>query len=698
MKHLFIPQLLVASAAFLAASAFGIGQEKSVDTAAKPVPAAELKIAILDAKSEAPALNALNQILGKENPADSNSAESNSPSVDYSESDLYCISIACKQLAIYGSDASVPRLESMLPDSRLNQYARLALESIPSGSAEAALIRGAETLAGQQRANCIDSLGSIRSAAVVAPIIQIVAKDKDPLVQKAGWEALGQIATDESLAALLAAQPDELSKPGLATGLLNAADACLRTGNLDQARAAYRKLADGAFSKPVHRAARYRGWLIQEPGQQRDESIVRALGSANPNDYEPALKTIRELAPESGPTIADLVLAQFGKWNFARQALVVSALLDRSDAQTGQVFLPIVQKWAQSGRQDEVLTALKILKSANRLDANQTWPLLETILKNNPDEPVQSAVIGIALETPGPEIENQIVDFISRCAPEDLQTVRLILNSRYIPQAARPLLKRASDESLTYEQRNAALSGLAAIVDLESFPEFLSALDRLANDAQKQAFLQKSCVHLPQKESAETIVRLIQSSSCQEKNALLPILKIIGGSDALEELGKRCRDPETLNTSTQILGSWNDPETIADCAALCLAVSQSPVDEKYQIRALRGYIRVVRQFNLPSNVKIEMCARFFAAAKRESDKLLVFDVLRRIISPESAEAAWTFANAEFSREPGCECVLTIAREVKEKDARIAAVLEQVVRTSKNKDTVSAAQDLFEKLR
>jgi hypothetical protein len=45
--------------------------------------------------------------------------------------------------------------------------------------------------------------------------------------------------------------------------------------------------------------------------------------------------------------------------------------------------------------------------------------------------------------------------------------------------------------------------------------------------------------------------------------------------------------------------------------------------ETYRIRAIRGYIRLVRQFNMPPAQRVEMCAKALNTAERATEKKLV---------------------------------------------------------------------------
>src|SRR5262245_16754465 len=56
--------------------------------------------------------------------------------------------LACKKLAVVGSDASVPELAKLLGNEHLASWARIALEAIPGAAADDALRSAAGSLDG----------------------------------------------------------------------------------------------------------------------------------------------------------------------------------------------------------------------------------------------------------------------------------------------------------------------------------------------------------------------------------------------------------------------------------------------------------------------------------------------------------------------------------------------------------------------
>jgi len=66
---------------------------------------------------------------------------------------------ACQQLAHLGAADAVPALAALLGDEQLSDYARSALESIPSPVAGAALLTALPRIEGRLLAGVIDSFG-----------------------------------------------------------------------------------------------------------------------------------------------------------------------------------------------------------------------------------------------------------------------------------------------------------------------------------------------------------------------------------------------------------------------------------------------------------------------------------------------------------------------------------------------------------
>ena len=64
-----------------------------------------------------------------------------------------------------------------------------------------------------------------------------------------------------------------------------------------------------------------------------------------------------------------------------------------------------------------------------------------------------------------------------------------------------------------------------------------------------------------------------------------------------------------------------------DAAPKLLNLAQPKADDKYRIRALRGYLRIARQMQLAAAERAQMCDEALKLAGRDEERLLALRVL-----------------------------------------------------------------------
>ena len=149
------------------------------------------------------------------------------------------------------------------------------------------------------------------------------------------------------------------------------------------------------------------------------------------------------------------------------------------------------------------------------------------------------------------------------------------------------------------------------------------------------------------------------------------ILKTIGGEEALKQVIRGAMDPEEpiQDAATRALGEWPTPDVGPELLPLCHSL-QTP---KFKIRALRAYIRVFKQFGLPSEQRLQMAREAFALATRPEDKVLILHSLLSFQNLESMQFA-----LEHIKDPGLEATaaqvaIYISEQVSDKKAVIDAM-------------------------
>jgi HEAT repeat protein len=161
----------------------------------------------------------------------------------------------CRKLAIVGTAAAVPALESLLGDADQSHMARFALERLPAPEAAQALRDAVAKASNELKVGMISSLGSRRDAAAI-PVLKGMLTGSDPSVARAAALALGAIGGVDAASVLQAAATSaEGDKPVIIDALLACAEALLASRKQTEALAIYRSLAADNQTRLVRLAA-----------------------------------------------------------------------------------------------------------------------------------------------------------------------------------------------------------------------------------------------------------------------------------------------------------------------------------------------------------------------------------------------------------------------------------------------------------
>ena len=93
----------------------------------------------------------------------------------------------------------------------------------------------------------------------------------------------------------------------------------------------------------------------------------------------------------------------------------------------------------------------------------------------------------------------------------------------------------------------------------------------------------------------------------------------------------------------------------------CSTLRKTPRTQKYQVRAVRGYIRLARQFVMPQADRAAMCRTALEIAQRPDDKRLVLEILLRYPSPEMLALALEAAKTPELKDEAAMVALGIGR-------------------------------------
>jgi HEAT repeat protein len=329
-------------------------------------------------------------------------------------------------------------------------------------------------------------------------------------------------------------------------------------------------------------------------------------------------------------------------------------LADRGDT----AALPVVLQAAQSGPKPVRIAAIDVLK---RLGDASCLPTLLEIAVAADEDVAQAAKVALE-ELPG---EGVNADLAARL-PQAEGKMRLLLiqvvGLRRI-EAAAALLKAAEDPDA--QVRSAALTALGETVGLNDLPVLITrvvAPQNTADTPAAQQALRVACVRMPDREAcAAKLAAALPQASLAAKGTLLEILSAMGGTKALQTIGAAAKDanPELQDAASRLLGEW----MTVDAGPVLLDLAKTATDAKYETRALRGYIRLARQFTMPEPERAEMCRTALQTAKRDAEKKLVLEVLERYPSIDALKLAVETAKVPTLKNDAAATALAIAQKI-----------------------------------
>lgn len=574
------------------------------------------------------------------------------------------LAITCKKLAIHGSSAAVPDLAPMLQSPQLASWARIALEAIPGPVADEALRNAAYSLEGKLLIGTINSIGVRRDAGAV-DLLTARLKDKDDEVASAAAVALGRIGNapaTKTLRQSLTGAPVKV-RSAIAEGCVLCAERLMSEGKSAEAVTIYDEVRKAEVPKPRIVEAT-RGAILARK-QEGIPLLVELFYSDDKALFQLGLSTAREFPGREVDQALAKALVQLAP---ERAALLIQAMADRKET----VVLGSILTAAKDGPKPVRLSAVGALAKVG--NGSCLTPLIKIALEE--DETLAQTAKETLANLPGENVNSQVVSILSSAEGKMVPLLLEVVGRRRID--AMPQLVKALDNT-DQEVRGAALLALGETVNLSGLPMLVKqavAPKHSEDAAVAQQALKIACVRMPDREvcASELIEAMERSPSVETKSTLLQILGAVGGTKALATMASAAKgnDESLQDVSTRLLGEWMTD----DAAPVLLDLVKTAPGDKYQGRALRGYIRIARQFVLPDKQRAEMCQKALDACRQPVEQKLVLDVLKRYPNMEMLKLAVNATKIAAIKPEATEVALSIAQKLKAKGANVKPILSQ----------------------
>jgi hypothetical protein len=329
-------------------------------------------------------------------------------------------------------------------------------------------------------------------------------------------------------------------------------------------------------------------------------------------------------------------------------------------------------KAAGQGEKEVRLAAIDALGRVG--DASCLSPLLE--IGAGPDAELAQAAKAALADLPGDNVNQDIITRLAQAEGKSYPLLIEVVGQRRID--AVPALVKALDHA-DKSVRAAALTSLGDTVPAARLSVLISQVvaPKHADDAPTALrALKTACVRMPDREAcAAELSAAMQTSPPATKTALLEIVGAVGGTKALATVGAAAKsgDPQLQDTSSRLLGEW----MTIDAAPVLLELAKTGEADKYQARAMRGYIRIARQFIMPDAERAEMCSHAWAACRQPAEQKLVLEVLKRYPSQATLKLAVKAIDVPEVKDEAGQTIVAIAQKLGGDAAGVKEALAKV---------------------
>ena len=592
---------------------------------------------------------------------------------------------ACRGLALIATEKSIAPLAALLGDEQLSHMARYALETIKDPAVDEAFRDALGKLKGMPLVGVIGSVGVRRDARAVGAVANLL-KDSDAVVVRAAARALGNIGNSAAVTALRneLGNASGQKKLHVCEGLFRCAETAVAEGRKQQAIEIYDQLRKLDDPHQV-RGGAVRGAILAR-GSDGVSVIREYLGSDSYIMFSAACQTALEMP---GTEVTNALTSGLNGLPADNKILVIWTLGKRGDP----AAIPALSAAANDGDKSVRIAAIKAMPQIGHASAVSA---LIDLLGDNDGEIAQAAQDALAA-MPGDEADAAVMAMLDtgETAPR-LMALELI-GRRRMTSSIPALLKAAAGPDA--KVRPAALKKVG---ELGKPTEFSALLDLLMQfqaqqdlDAAEQALsvvCAKSDNPLPY---TLKLTSQLSKASPAQKGALLRVLSVIGGTNALNAVREAAKDSnaQVSDAAIRVLCSWKT----ADAADDLLALAKNSPNQSHKTAALRGYINLARDENVPTEMKLKICRQAAVLAQRDEEKKLLLGALSTVPAIDALSMAMAYLDNAATKDEAAFAAVAIGEKiVDQKPGEVAEAIQKVLKATENRDVRKRGRAVLDK--
>lgn len=548
------------------------------------------------------------------------------------ETSVFDYMLVCKRLAVYGDKTAIPVLEKNLGDANKAHWARTALEAMPFPEALASLRAALGTVQDPVlKAGLINSLG-MREDAEAIPLLKPLLADGNQTVLDSAAFALARIADPSYKDALLAAKDSRHFDTLLMYG-----DFLRRKGQDEAAESVYFQIGEKG-SLDFYKEAAWYQILLRDSDKTR-QLMANWLVGSDAIQYRAALRAAQFLKSDS---TNEIFMNAYAKASDDRKPAILAGLGDQRNLKSQKILVEALA----SENETIQAAALKAMQAFASVSAFSD--LVQAALSG--DDALKAGVLIVVKQLP-PEADIQIEKLFQS---QDAATRQLA-----VEMAGARKMANLSGAIFDLAQKSNGAMKLAAVRALgdviQSQDQFAFLVDLVVNTTDAdllsaaQAGLQSACGNILNRDQAAAT--LAQGSDKVKANKdlrlfLFQMLGTLGGPAAVDAITRAAfsDDAQSQDLATNVMGRWYDP----DVAYPLIKLANTP-NYKFANRALKGYLRLARQFTMPnwrraSIVRNSLASPACTDAEKEVAAIIVkqYSLDLAVLETADQKALWNF--------------------------------------------------------
>ncbi len=618
------------------------------------------------------------------NPIDAKMVETKLLEVLNSDVNIAVKDYICRQLAVVGSEVSVPLLAGMLSAPETSDIARYALERINSGDVDVVLFEALKNTENDKiKSGVIASLGVRKYTDAIAEIKKYLNSDNENLAVSAVY-ALSVIGNEAAADALLEAQP-KVAKERVFDALLACGQKIAHTGDVEKASKIYSKVYRLSKDDTIRKGA-----FIGLIKTDKANSSAMIKGAIEGDDVAMQKAAIQTLSQVEDKSLLLTIAGSLKSFSDDAKVLIMAALAENS-SRVGEVqVLEFIKNKSQAVRiaAYDALAKIGTVKSVSSLaaagaeirDRKEKDAALEALF-SMPGKAVDNEILKLIISEDNAGKEMVVIELINAAVARQVEGLSDVLftatqssSRRVVVAAVKSLMTTAGAEDVT------AMVELLADKPSTNTENALTVLaDRLDDKAEL---------------IAKIAARYKSLNNAQAKSSFLKVMGRLGGDEIAVILKAEyaSSDAALKEAAFRAMTEWPGADFIANMKSLAV----SGKDEKTRILALRGYLKMIREHGGKDRGK--KIIDTFKMAEREEEKRMVIGAMGDFASKDVFEFLINnMNNSNFKAEAEIS-IVNVAKVLAGRCPEVVLhTMQQIIDSNAGDNVKKGAREVIDKI-